>query len=154
GGAPITDFVVQVQLTGASGGGFGGGRNNDARQREETRDDQGRFFVVGLREGTWRVSVRADEFVAPDPVDVAVPQESSARELAFVLGRGASVAGVVKDSRGAIVAAATVTVASPTSSSQPAPWMRVGGANTNADEPRAESDGDGAFVLTGLKPGK
>ena len=95
-----------------------------------TTDARGLVDLAGLAAGTWTLSVRARSY-APVSRDIAIRASRVPDDLRIDLVKAATLAGVVRDRRGARVAGARV-------------WS--GAAQT-------ETDADGNFRLTGVAVG-
>ena len=105
-------------------------RGPDGTTATKTTDARGLVDLAGLAAGTWTITVRAHSY-APVTRDIAIRASRVPDELRIDLVNAATLAGVVRDRRGARVAGARV-------------WS--GGAQT-------ESDADGNFRLTGVAIG-
>ncbi len=112
------------------------------RREASFRATQGRFELVGVQPGRWRLDVVAPGLVATEAPIVALP---GAGEVALRVVREATVAGVVTLD-GAPAPGARVPVASP----WPA-WYRAVSAERRT--PVATADASGRFELAGLAPG-
>ena len=95
-----------------------------------TSDARGLVELGGLAPGTWSVTVRAKGY-APVTRELAIRASRVPDDLRIDLAKAATLAGVVRDSRGARVAGARVT---------------AGGAQT-------QTDAEGNFRLTGVAIG-
>jgi hypothetical protein len=139
---PIAKFKLKVQHEGK---GMMGGFGQDSVDRG-IEDEQGRFQIGGLGDGSWKLWVSAEHFASSDATPVSLPQASDAPELVITLSPSCTVSGRVVSSKGEPVGGATVT----TDGGGPAWQKAVSGA---PPEPQADSDADGSFRLEGLKPG-
>ncbi len=119
---------------GHRGDGLGGVRV-DARgpvgaTASRTTDARGIVDLAGLAAGTWTLSVRATGY-APVTRDITVRASRVPEDLRIDLAKAATLAGVVRDRRGA----------------------RVAGARVWAGLAQTQSDADGNFRLTGVSTG-
>jgi murein DD-endopeptidase MepM/ murein hydrolase activator NlpD len=105
-------------------------RGPDGATASRTTDARGLVDLTGLAAGTWTLSVRARTY-APVTREIAIRASRVPEELRIDLAKAATLAGVVRDRRGARVAGARV-------------WS--GGAQT-------VSDADGNFRLSGVSIG-
>jgi len=126
---------ARVRIGSAHDGGPLAGIRVDARgpggaTATRTTDARGIIELGGLAPGTWNLAVSAKDF-APVTRSVSVRASRVPEDLRIDLARAATLAGVVRDSRGARVAGARVS---------------AGGAQT-------QTDAEGNFRLTGVAIG-
>jgi hypothetical protein len=112
----------------------------------EFSDEEGDFALSGLRSGKWEVTAVAEGFAPSEPAAIELPRDAGA-PLAIELLRASAVAGVVVDAAGAPAAGAEVTLKLELN----AILAQVG--DDSAAPPKATSDEEGRFELTGLVPG-
>jgi len=105
--------------------------------------ENGAFRFPKLDRGYFSVTVDAEGYASPEPVEVPVPQEE---ELVIAIEPGASVTGIVLGPDGQPFAGAEVTLALEL---QDLIQSRTG----QLDVPSTTSDGDGRFELTELRGG-
>ncbi|MEO0661142.1 MAG: carboxypeptidase-like regulatory domain-containing protein, partial [Planctomycetota bacterium] len=117
-GAPVAGASVVAS--------WAGGATTFAQSARGECDEEGRFVLLGVRAGAWRVRGSADGFAPSAPVDATVEGASGAEPVRLTLRRGASVELVVTDS----------------SSGAP----RVGVAVTLRRASESGADGAGAFL--------
>jgi len=142
-GEPVAKFKIQSVRQGQGPmGNFG-----EEERSEAFEDENGRFLVTGLIEGTWHLHAIAEGFGLPDPVVVEIPRAADAPEISIAIEHSASAAGVVKSPGGALVAGAVVEV----HTGEPS-WK--GMIQSGPKPPRATSHADGTFRLDGLRSGK
>ncbi len=141
-GQPIASFRVLARTR--SGGGMLAGLGAETEQ-DEFEDENGEFFLDGLRAGDWELFAAAEGFGRPEPAPVLLPLEEGA-VLELVLERAASVRGRVIDPFGQPVAGAEVGLQRTL-----ADFGRR--AMDEGEPPSAASDENGLFDLTGLSPG-
>ena len=140
-GDPVTAFSVHAR-TKTSGmiQGLGAETADGSFEHEE-----GRFFLEGLRTGTWEILAHQPGYGLGQTQDLVMPALDG-EELVLVLERAASIAGVVVDSSGNPVAGAAVgrkrSLANLAASFAP-----------GAEASRATTDEEGRFTLEGLASG-
>jgi len=132
-GEPVEDANVWARTVGGAPrarGGWGGASS----------DRDGRYELVGLRPGTYRIEASSDQGLAPkDGFRVEVAAGATV-EQDLVLEDGGSIKGVVVDATGAPVGGIDVHAR-----------LTAGGGRGWGDK---KSDDAGAFVLDGLRPGE
>ncbi len=107
--------------------------------REVVTDEDGRYTLAGLREGSWVLGVSADGFLPAEEREVGIAH-SKARELDdLVLRRGGAITGTVLDEHGVAVVGFFVT-ATP-------------GDPDHVQRVRARTDATGRFEMPGLEAG-
>jgi protocatechuate 3,4-dioxygenase beta subunit len=114
-------------------------------RRVDVLDDEGRFFVGDLLEGTWQVFAEGDGLVSPAPLEVALPNAGT-DELVLRVVRTAAVRGVVVDPSGLPVPGATVELDTGRAS-----WQQR--LEESPFPVRARTDEEGQFEATGIVPG-
>jgi len=140
---PVAKFKVKVQHEGK---GLLGGLGQDSEERN-VEDAEGRFKIGGLAEGSWKLWVTSENFANGDATSVILPQAPDGPELVVTLMPSCTASGRVVSARGEPVGGAHVTV----DSGGPAWQKALSGA---PPDPDTESEADGSFRLTGLKPGQ
>lgn len=117
--------------------------------REDFHDEDGRFQLVGLQHGNWRVSALADGFAVSEPVEVTLPSDRGVPSLEFRLLRAATVVGTVKNPLGLAAQGALVQL-------DPGAGMRRITQQLTRPPRRIESVSsfDGSFRLEGLTYGR
>jgi len=137
-GDPVTDFEIRAAREGySSRSGAGDG------VRKTTSAEDGRFSVAGLSAGTWKVSIRASGYTAPEDQTRTVIVPQTGPEPRFTLQRRGSVRGLVVGPGGAPVAGATVARA------------QAGGGfgGWGRREQGVTSGEDGTFEIEDMQPG-
>ena len=140
-GEPVTEFEV-IARTATKGmiRGLGSERSDD-----HFEDEEGRFFLSGMRSGNWEVFARAEGYGLAEPLAIEMPLADDAEVLLY-LDRAATVRGVVVDPRGLPVEGAEVGLR--------VTLNDIGRfASSDGDRPATESDENGTFTLTGLSAG-
>jgi uncharacterized GH25 family protein len=141
-GMPIAAFSVRAALEG-SGAMFGVGAERKSDKVEDSPD--GRFELVGLREGVWQLRVTSEGYARSELVEISIPQPDDAPPLTIALQPSASAEGIVVDSLGQPVSGARVSLQ--LELTQRVQQQMEGGGTS------AFSDGEGRFRLEGLDPG-
>ena len=138
-GDPVTDFEVFANSQGAAFWAAG------SAQRQSVHDEEGRFVLDTLHEGTWTLEVRAIGYGRSAAVEVRLPAEDDG-ELLVTLAPPAVAKGVVLDPSGRPKPGARVTLAVDNARS----FAKVLG---RLQLPEAHTDEEGAFELRGLSAG-
>jgi hypothetical protein len=141
-GEPITSFKVLARAQ--TGGGMMAGLGAET-QSDEFEDENGEFFLEGLRAGEWDLFAGAEGYGRPDGTPVVLPLEDGA-VVELTLERGGIVNGRVLDPLGAPVAGAEVGLERTL-----ADLGRI--ASEEGEPPTAKTDENGEFSLTGMSPG-
>ena len=140
-GAPVKQYSLLAQRVGK-----GLLKNLGQEHERKTIDDESGAFHVELpRDGDWELLVDAQDYAASEALAVALPRPADAAEIVIRLERGARVRGHVQDPLGLSVSGATVELVT----GEPA-WMHTGSGRKDAS---ARTDGEGRFLLTGLRAG-
>ena len=113
---------------------------NDSSSPSQAVDENGAFYVQGLRGSTFRVVATAEKVDGSSPW-IAIDTASAGDELDLVLGKGATVSGRVVDDTGAAVTEFKL---------EAKPVERDRGYGSLV---RTMSDRDGRFSIEGLGPG-
>jgi hypothetical protein len=112
---------------------------------EKFEDEEGRFFLTGLRENTWNVYVAAEGYALNEPIEVEVPQPQGA-EVLIELEPSASASGLVVGPEGEPVPGAKVSLEMDMAN-------MMSRLYTMDQRPEARSDDAGKFTLERLSPG-
>ncbi len=131
-GQPVTEFQLSVRSTEAGG----------ARERQSFESEDGSFVFARVGAGEWTIEVTASGHVQAEPLTWLLSDTTATLELTMM--RTARLTGRVVDSRGAIVAGASVRADDGRGDSNP--WSGPAGAYT-------ESDQEGRFEFGELAPG-
>jgi protocatechuate 3,4-dioxygenase beta subunit len=136
-GKPVTDYRVAAQVKRAEGDLRGWQRP----YLQPVAAEDGRFTLEGPGANTYAVDISSSEYVPVSIANVAV-QNGAATDLGrIVLRAGGTLRGVVVDTAGAPVAAATVTPGT-------IDYTRF------VERPRTTSNDDGSFALRGFAAGQ
>lgn len=147
-GEPLKSFKVSArEQTGGPIPGLGG----EKRDKSVSDSADGAFQLAGLAPGTWLLDVVADGYPRSAAVEVQLTSDGPPPALEFVLQRGGSVSGVVKDPQGAPVANAEVTLK--LSMAEMLRNVRID-AEGATSTPSTRSDARGQFELSGLEAGE
>ncbi|MBL8858952.1 MAG: carboxypeptidase regulatory-like domain-containing protein [Planctomycetes bacterium] len=141
-GAPVTEYEIVARSVGT-------GLIKELGQesvRESVQDENGNFLVALPRSGDWKLVATGETYAPSDAFELALPLATDHPEIVITLQKAAIVRGTVVDQRGVRVGRATVEIAT----GEPG-WMR---AFAGTPRPKAESNPDGSFELTGMKPGQ
>ena len=142
-GQPVTKFQVLAREKGGQGLMTGLGAET---RSDEFEDEQGRFFLDGLRAGTWELFAWGEGYGRPEALDVILPL-AEGEIVQVVVERAAAVTGRVLDPLGTAVPGATVGLKQ---------TLADIGRMTMEEQrtPEAETDESGAFLLGGLATGR
>ena len=137
-GEPIQAFTVKAELAGSQW----------YMPPSETRSksfepEDGRFVLGDLRSGQWTMSVEADGMALSEKMEVTLPTEE---ESAFTLFAPIRLAGKVIDPAGLPVPGAEI-------SKELEGQESIQAMQGRGDWPKANSDGEGLFVLEKIAPG-
>ncbi len=110
-----------------------------------TTDERGRFSLDGLEAGRIELGAQAEGYIAAPAKALDIAAGREVKDVELVVSRGAQVEGVVLGPDGGPVDGARVQV----QRKEEGDRFSVG----DALAPRATSDGDGRFRLSGLAPG-
>ncbi len=141
-GAPIPSFKVHASRM--SEGAMGSFSLESTKSNFE--DEEGRFLLTGVSDGTWKIFAQVEGFVHPQPVELELPCPTEDDPVILTLVRAATIRGSVRGPGGEGVAGASVL----TDDGQPA-WTKQ--LSSGPPAPEAESLEGGAYELTGLPPG-
>jgi uncharacterized GH25 family protein len=141
-GEPIAVFKVLARTK--SGGGLMAGLGAET-QSDEFEDENGEFFLEGLRAGEWEFVAGAEGYGRAEFVPVTLPL-GEGETLELSLERGAVAKGRVLDPFGAPVAGAEVGLQRTL-----ADLGRM--VSQESEPPTTVADENGEFELTGLSPG-
>ena len=131
-GEPVTAFEIVVEAI----------RDGGPRERSKFKNESGEFVFARVGPGEWEVSARAEGHAESAPQTIHLPAQDEVVEL--TLERHALVSGQVLDPNGTPAAGATLRADDGTSGGNP--WAGPRG-------PRTETDAEGRFELSELRPG-
>ncbi|MGK0217407.1 MAG: protocatechuate 3,4-dioxygenase beta subunit, partial [Planctomycetota bacterium] len=114
--------------------------------RQDFIDEDGRFRFDDLEEGLWELQVQGDGLITTVPHEVTLPRPAESPDFEVLLLRSASLSGQVTAPDGQALADAEVFLIS----GGPA-WQQM--LDQNPFAPRAVSDEEGNYLLTGIPPG-
>lgn len=137
---PVPEFTVHAERR--VDGSFGS--VSSERRDEKCQDQEGRFLLSNLKQGTWELRVKAEGMLTPEPVTVKLPRTGDDLRIRLVLT--ASVAGVVLSPNGTPVSEAEVVL----DTGQPS-WQGL--APNAAKKESVRTDESGVFLFEYLTPG-
>jgi Carboxypeptidase regulatory-like domain len=137
----VIEGVVRDQSTHAT---VGGARVTAARDRstllgemgthDVTCDSDGKFRITGLRPGAYALEARTEDRYSPTPTSVGLGVAEQVGDVVLLVGKGATIRGLVVDDK-----------------DQPVADIMVNDDSSRA--PGVKSDAKGAFQISGAGPG-
>lgn len=137
-GDPVTTFKVTGERSGSQWYMPPSETRTDAFKGED-----GRFAMKDLRSGKWHFTIESEGYAPSEKAEVTLPTEDESR---FVLYAPIRLAGKVLDPEGLPVAGAEI-------SKEVEGQEAIQAMQGLGDWPKTKTDGEGLFVLEGVRPG-